>query len=239
MIPYKDDNPAEAFPYVTVIIIAINTIIYVFFVGSGHEAYWSAILNLGTIPYEVWYGVNIPESTAIHPYLSLFTSMFMHADFFHLAGNMLYLWIFGNNVEDYFGGLRFVLFYLVCGFAADFTHIVLDNDSIIPCIGSSGAISGILGAYFVLYPRARVRVLFLFYFYPIIIKAPAFIMLFLWFMMQALLGIPSLVAEGGGVGYWAHIGGFAAGFLWLWSRKVLLKRPKPAKIFSETGKKRK
>ncbi len=152
-----------------------------------------------------------PPVAAILP---LFTSMFLHASFLHIAGNMLFLWIFGDNVEDYLGHFRYLLFYLASGLAADFTYILLDANSRVPSIGASGAIAGVMGAYFILYPRARVLVWFppIFFFH-----VPAWLMLGYWFLINFVSGTASSIAEStqasGGIAFWAHVGGFVAGMV--------------------------
>ncbi len=227
MIPYKDDNPTRTTPFVTVALIVINVLVYLAFRAGGYGFYESAILNLGLIPYEFWHGVNIPRSPDFSPYFSVFSSMFMHGGIVHLAGNMLYLWIFGNNVEDFLGHFRFVVFYILCGLAATFTHLVFNVNSLIPTVGASGAIAGVLGAYLVLYPWARVRVLVFVFYFVTTMTVPAGFMLVFWFIFQVVAGLPSLTVKGGGVAYWAHIGGFAAGYLWLRFMMRGKKRPRP------------
>ena len=148
----------------------------------------------------------------IPPIFGVFTSMFLHGGWLHLIGNMLYLWIFGNNIEDAMGHVRYLIFYLVCGVAASFSHILSDAQSVIPSIGASGAISGVLGAYLLLYPRAKVLVLVPLGFFTQLMHIPASIVLGLWFLLQLLSSAMS-GGQGGGVAWWAHIGGFVAGVL--------------------------
>ena len=156
----------------------------------------------------------------------------MHGGFMHLAGNMLYLWIFGNNVEDYLGHFKFLIFYLICGLGAGFTHLVFNPSSKIPTVGASGAISGVLGAYLVLFPWARVYVLVPIFYFLTTITLPAGVMIALWFFFQVLAAIPSTAMGGGGVAYWAHIGGFVVGYLWIWQRKRKIPAPKPYSLRS-------
>ncbi|MCJ7679361.1 MAG: rhomboid family intramembrane serine protease [Candidatus Aminicenantes bacterium] len=227
-IPLRDENPTTRFPVITVLFITVNVLVFIYQVLSpeGLQLY---IYKLGAIPYEITHFQSISyvisESGAhlsrISPPLSLFTSMFLHGGVFHLLGNMLYLWIFGNNIEDYLGSLRFVLFYLIGGLVASLTHIIFNPGSQVPMIGASGAIAGILGAYFILYPFARVLTLVFFTVIPI----PAAIILGIWFVGQLLN-----IGLGGGVAWFAHIGGFVAGLLLL----RLLKR-KPRTVSVEYG----
>ncbi|MBU1186427.1 MAG: rhomboid family intramembrane serine protease [Acidobacteria bacterium] len=212
-IPLKDENPTTRFPVVTVLFIVVNILVFFYQVLSpeGLQLY---VYKLGAIPYEITHFQSISfvisESgahlTRISPPLSLFTSMFLHGGVFHLFGNMLYLWIFGNNIEDYLGSFRFVIFYLIGGLAASLTHILFNPGSQVPMIGASGAIAGILGAYFILYPSARVLTLVFFSVIPV----PAAIILGIWFVGQLLN-----IGLGGGVAWFAHIGGFVAGLLLL------------------------
>jgi membrane associated rhomboid family serine protease len=169
----------------------------------------------GAIPFE------ITNQTDIHPivhfpvFFTLFTSMFLHGGFLHIGGNLLYLWVFGDNVEDAMGSFRFLIFYLLCGVIASLTHISMEPNSLIPMIGASGAISGVLGAYLLLYPRAKVITLIIFFYFIRIIKLPALFVLSFWIVFQLLSGTLSLSDKAGygGVAWFAHIGGFLAGVI--------------------------
>ncbi len=152
---------------------------------------------------------------------TLFTSMFLHGGWFHILGNMWFLWVFGDNIEDVMGPLRFIVFYLLCGLAAAFAQIVSDPGSAVPMVGASGAIGGVMGAYALLYPRARVQTLLILGFYITTIGVPAYVMLGYWFLLQILGGLPALGSSEGGVAFWAHIGGFVAGLALI----HLFKRP--------------
>jgi len=200
-IPLKDENPVSRFPYVTIFFIVLNIVIFFYQIlspqGLAHFVY-----KMGAIPYEITHFRTVPFFPRISPPLTLVTSMFLHGSFLHLFGNMLYLWIFGNNIEDFLGSFRFVLFYLVSGLGASLIHIVFNPGSQVPMIGASGAVAGILGAYLILYPGARILTLVFIWILPI----PAAFILGLWFFGQVLnIGI------GGGVAWWAHIGGFLIG----------------------------
>ncbi len=207
MLPLKDDNPKGATPYMTISIFALNLLIFFYQLSLGRSE-GEFILRMAAIPYEITRLTDIPPQAALPVPLTLFSSMFLHGGFAHIAGNMLYLWIFGNNVEDELGHLRFLVFYLATGLAAALTHIVTDVSSPVPMIGASGAIAGVLGGYMMLFPRARVLTLFIFFFIPRLIWVPAVFFLGIWFLFQ-ILGSSS----GGGVAWFAHIGGFIAGLI--------------------------
>lgn len=211
MIPLRDDNPSELRPIVTVALIVIVTLVFLWQVSLGSRGGQAIVYSLGLIP-SVLFGINTlpPELAAVPPSLTILTSMFLHGGWLHLIGNMLYLWIFGDNVEDAMGHGRFLLFYLLCGVAAALTQALPDPQSTVPMIGASGAISGVLGAYLLLYPRARVLVAVPIGFYVETLRLPAGIVLGLWFGLQLLSGLLA-PAGGGGVAFRAHIGGFIAG----------------------------
>lgn len=202
MIPIRDENPKKTFPFVTILIIAVNVSIYVYMYWLRPELTESYIFLYGAIPHK------IVHLNSLH---TILTSMFLHGGFLHLAGNMLYLWIFGDNVEDVCGHSRFLGFYLLSGLAAFFAHFIFSPFSDIPMVGASGAISGVLGAYAVKFPGARIHVLVpLFFWIWRIFAIPAIIVLGFWFLMQLWNGL-FFSAGGGGVAWFAHIGGFVAG----------------------------
>ena len=202
MIPLKDDNPRLRPPIFTVGLIAINVVAFYFEIQFGLN---EVVYQYGAIPSHIVELQNLE---------TLLTSMFLHGGFLHLGGNMLYLWIFGDNIEGYLGHSRFLVFYFLCGFVAVFTHIFLSGISDTPMVGASGAISGLLGAYLVKYPKAKVLVVIPIVCFLMIRKIPAFVVLGLWFVIQLFYGLSSLgISQGGGVAFWAHIGGFAAGIL--------------------------
>lgn len=211
MFPIKDNIPTDRLPLVTVSLILANVVVYVLAVGHGGS------LISGPDAHElIKYGVSPEQIT--HPQAAtwgrLFTSMFMHASILHIAGNMLFLWIFGNNVEDSMGPVRFLLFYLAGGLAALALQVVVEPNSVAPTVGASGAIAAVLGGYMVLYPRARVLTLVLIILFFTVIELPALVMLGLWFVEQAVFGAVGLTdptGGGGGVAYFAHVGGFLFG----------------------------
>src|SRR5512141_1084684 len=206
-IPLRDDNPASRFPAVTVFLIAVNTAVFFLQAATPHGLELAAV-RFGAVPYAITHFRSLQGAAAFPPLLTLLTSMFLHGSLFHLLGNMLYLWIFGNNIEDRLGPVRFGLFYLVCGVAASLTHVLFEPGSRIPMIGASGAIAGVLGAYWIVFPRARVKTFIFLIFYIDVVAIPAGIVLGIWFLLQILN-----VGMGGGVAWFAHIGGFLAGIL--------------------------
>ena len=191
----------------TVSLIAVNTLVFLFQAATPHGLELAA-LRFGAVPYAITHFRSLPEAAAFPPLLTLLTSMFLHGSLFHLLGNMLYLWIFGNNIEDRLGPVRFALFYLVCGVVASLTHVLFQPGSGVPMIGASGAIAGVLGAYWIVFPRARVKTLIFLIFYIDVVPIPAGIVLGIWFVLQLLN-----VGLGGGVAWFAHIGGFLSGIL--------------------------
>ena len=212
MIPLRDDNPTTTKPVLTVMLLAANILVFLYQISLGPKAGELMVYQFGAIPAVVTGTKSLPPAlVAIPPIFSVFTSMFLHGGLLHIAGNMLYLWIFGNNVEDAMGHIRFFVFYLLSGVAASFSHIYSDAGSVIPSIGASGAISGVLGAYLLLYPHARVLVIIPLGIFSRLIYIPAWIVLGFWFVIQIVSSSLAGSQQGGGVAWWAHIGGFVAG----------------------------
>ncbi len=210
MIPLQDDNPSRATPYVNYTLIGLCILVFLWQKTLGPQEQ-AVIYALGVIPAVLINDVQLPpQIELVSPWVTIFTSMFLHGGWMHLIGNMLYLWIFGDNVEDSMGHFRFLLFYLLCGIAAVFAQALPDPNSDIPMIGASGAISGVLGAYMLLYPHARVLVLIPLGFVMQTVRLPAIWVLLLWFGLQLFSNLASSGA-GGGVAFRAHIGGFLAG----------------------------
>lgn len=225
MFPIRDDNPQILTPYATWALVGLNVAAWVWVQSlGGQPGLGESICTLGLIPGEllgrlpagvgvlVGPGLRCVTADAGH-WTTVLTHMFLHGGWMHLLGNMWFLWIFGNNVEDAMGHVRFVVFYLLCGIAAAALQIAADPAAGIPMVGASGAIGGVMGAYVVLYPRVNVHMLFWFGFYVTTFAIPAFWMLGYWFAVQMIGGFSSLGAQGGGVAFWAHIGGFGAGAL--------------------------
>lgn len=202
MIPIKDNIPSQKRPFVTIAFIAINVVVFFYEISLGRNIN-TFIFQFGMIPKNIVAGQNLH---------TLFTSMFLHGGFWHILGNMLYLYIFGDNVEDAFGHFGFLIMYLVSGLVGSVAHILTAVGSEIPTIGASGAVSGVLGAYFVLYPRAQVLALVPIFFFIRFMALPAFIFLGFWFLLQLLYGAGSM-GGGAGVAFFAHIGGFVVGVL--------------------------
>jgi membrane associated rhomboid family serine protease len=208
-IPIKDLNPRRTYPVVNTLLILTNVIIFLYQLTLPPHEYQAFVMANATIPAHIR-GALAGHGSLEAAFLPIFTSMFLHSGFMHIAGNMLFLWIFGDNVEDYFGHFSYLLFYLVCGLGSGLTHIIFNLHSPLPALGASGAISGVMGAYIVLYPRARVLTLVFIFFIPV----PAFVILGLWFLLQFSAGVSSVGATAtGGVAWWAHIGGFLLGMV--------------------------
>ena len=205
MFPIRDHNPSGRFPYVTYGLLAANILIFLTYATALPDgARFGAMLNdYALVPGRVASGTD---------YHSILTSMFLHAGWMHLAGNMLFLWIFGDNMEDAFGHVGFLIFYLVSGAAADIAHIAADPDSPVPLVGASGAIAGVMGGYLLLFPRAKVDILLIFIIIFRVFTLPAWAVLAIWFGIQVFSGFGASTA-GGGVAYWAHAGGFVAGLI--------------------------
>jgi membrane associated rhomboid family serine protease len=209
LIPIKDLNPARRTAYVTHAIMVLCVLVFLWQLAWQVDGMQRAIFGLGLIPGVVTGSAELaPRLVLVPPSATFLTSMFLHAGWLHLAGNLLYLWIFGNNVEDRLGHLRFLLFYLGCGVAAAVAQIAPDPGSTVPMVGASGAISGVLGAYLVLFPRARV-VVFIPISFMLLHEIRAFWLLVIWFGLQLVSAVAA--PAGAGVAWWAHIGGFVAG----------------------------
>ena len=209
LLPLKDDNPTSSFPFVTIGLILANGLVFYHQITLDSAESQRFIAQWGAIPYQIISGRVLHDAPLIPLPLTLFSSMFLHGGFLHLIGNMLYLWIFGNNVEDTLGHFRFFIFYLVCGLLAAVVQILSVPGSTVPMIGASGAIAGILGAYLLLFPGARILTLFFIIIFVKLIRIPAIIILGFWFIIQ-LLGAGS---TGTNVAFFAHIGGFVSGLI--------------------------
>ncbi len=211
MIPLRDDLPTRTTPFLTIGFIVACSLIFLWQLSLGQRGFEIAVYSLGVIPATLLGDETLPpEFFHIPPTLTVFSSMFLHGGWMHLISNMLYLWIFGNNVEDSMGHVRFVIFYLACGVAAALVQALPNPDSVIPMIGASGAISGVLGAYLLLHPRAHVLVLVPLGFFTQLVRMPAMLVLGLWFLLQ-LVSQALADPQAGGVAFGAHIGGFLAG----------------------------
>src|SRR6187200_1653462 len=202
MIPLRDVIPSRTTPYITISLVVINALVFLYQLSLGDDIN-NFVFTYGLVP-------------ADFSWISVLTSMFLHGGFLHVAGNMLYLWIFGDNVEDRMGHGRFVVFYLLCGIAAALVQTIMSPDSVVPMVGASGAIAGVMGAYFVMYPHSRIVTLIPIIVFVQIIEVPAIFFLGIWFVMQFLSGVGSIASAAGrqpagGVAFWAHVAGFVAG----------------------------
>jgi membrane associated rhomboid family serine protease len=209
MIPFKDDNPTQNFPLITIIIIGLNVVVFILQMAAPDPR--EVVLAYGAIPHFL---LTLKTDQPINPLLTVFTSMFMHGGILHIGTNMLFFWIFGNNIEDRLGYGKFILFYLLCGIGAAYAYAISDPSSTTPMIGASGAIAGILGAYLVLFPHARVHTLIFLGFFIQIVKLPAVFVIGIWILIQFVNGLLSKgVMHHGGVAWFAHIGGFILGII--------------------------
>ncbi len=217
MIPLKDENPTQTFPFVTISLIVINILVFIYEYTLSQETLKLTIEQFGIVPYYLTHLSYALDPSGIPRFYTLITSAFFHGGILHLAFNMLFLWIFGNNIEDVLGHIKFILFYLLSGIIAGMSQALVTPQSTIPIIGASGAVAGVLGAYLVLYPRARILTLFWFFFFIRIVRIPTVVFLGFWFLIQILYA-----GTGGGVAWFAHIGGFIAGVIMilpLWMRR--------------------
>jgi len=207
MIPLKDDNPTSGRPIITYFIIGLCTLIFLAQISSRSYKTGELFYSYGLIPSVLMGHNQLPmDLYAVPAFITIFTSMFMHGGFMHLIGNMLYMWIFADNIEDNLGITKFIIFYLLCGIGAAMTQVLMDTHSQIPMIGASGAIGGVLGAYLINHPKAKVLVLIPFGFFSQLLKIKALYVLGFWFILQ-------FISSGGGVAYAAHIGGFVSGMI--------------------------
>lgn len=209
MIPLKDINPTRTFPFVNILLIVANVVVFVYQVTLPPHALKMFVLANATVPARLpaFLAGHEPASLALYP---LFTSMFLHGGLMHLLGNMLFLYIFGDNVEDVFGHIGYLCFYLICGIGSGLIHVLFNWHSALPALGASGAISGVMGAYAVYFPQHKI----LTFFFIFLIPVPAIFILGYWFVLQFLEGVNGLgMAQAGGVAFWAHIGGFVIGVL--------------------------
>jgi membrane associated rhomboid family serine protease len=223
MFPYKDENPTSLTPVITYGIIGLNLLVWLFAQGAGTSpALARSVCELGLIPGELLgrlpagYQIPVGPGTACvisahASYVTVLTSMFTHGSWFHILGNMWFFWVFGNNIEDSMGHGRFLVFYLISGLVAAGAQVASAPSSPVPMVGASGAISGVMGAYLVLFPRVRVHTLIFLGIFFTTITVPAYVMLLFWIFLQVVGSLPAIGAQGGGVAFLAHIGGFAAG----------------------------
>lgn len=228
MIPLKDTIPSERFPVTTIFLIMANIAVFFYEISLGPQLP-ELVKFAGVVPSRFFNPQLNVSPGFLERYFPIFTSLFLHGGWVHLLGNMLYLWIFADNIEGRLGHFKFLTFYLLCGLGASLAHIFANPTSSMPSIGASGAIAGILGAYFILYPKSRIITLVPIFFFFQIIELPAFIFLGVWFLMQFFSGVLTLgprTAQAGGIAWWAHIGGFLSGIFLI----ILLKGKKSRRI---------
>src|SRR6185312_15201670 len=235
MIPIRDDTPTYSTPFINYLLIALNTLVFLFEVSLNPQVRQAFVYQFGVEPVRVLTElgltqVHLPQASAV----PLLTSMFLHASWLHLIGNMWVLWIFGDNIEDHLGHFPYLVFYLVSGLAASCLHILLNPNSTVPSVGASGAIAGVMGAYFLLFPSARVLTLVPLIIFFTFIWLPAWIVLGYWFVLQFLSGAATSIAYtsktgGGGIAFWAHVGGFVAGLVMI---KLMPQRMRPRSRYS-------
>ncbi len=218
MIPLRDSIPSRTLPLVTIAIIAINAFVWFYEVSLGGERLDRFIVEYGLIPLRFMEFYRFKGGFLDNAVVPMVASLFIHGGWLHIIGNMWFLWIFGDNVEERLGHFTFLLFYLLCGIGAGLAQVTFSAGSRLPMVGASGAISGVLGAYLVSYPNARVTTLLIIFIFIKIVEFPAFLFLIVWFAFQFLSGTSQLTAhhQAGGVAYWAHMGGFVLGILLLW-----------------------
>ena len=224
MIPVRDDQPRFSTPCVTYFLIGLNLVIFLFEAALTPESFKALLYQLGMVPANITGLLAGARLGLVAAFLPTLTSMFLHGSWMHVIGNMWFLWIFGDNIEDYLGHFKYLLFYLLSGLGAAFAQVILNPHSRVPTVGASGAIAGILGAYFLLYPRAKVLIWFpIFFFFYL----PAWVTLGYWFAMQFVSGAATSIANysetSGGVAFWAHVGGFVAGIVLI---KLFPERPR-------------
>ncbi|MDC3024518.1 rhomboid family intramembrane serine protease [Alphaproteobacteria bacterium] len=209
MFPIKDDNPTETKPFITFILICLNILIFFYQMGLDENVRASLIFDYGFKP-SYFFSNNYQTDSQVAPLFTIFTSMFLHGGILHLLGNMLFLWIYGNNIEDSMGSIKFLIFYLLCGFAAALLQAIISIESSTPMIGASGAVSGVLSAYFLLFPKARVLTLVILFIFITFIRVPAGILIGFWFLSQ-IVNAYFTDPNSPGVAWYAHIGGFLMG----------------------------
>jgi membrane associated rhomboid family serine protease len=216
VIPISDSPPRRSFPFVNILIIFTNIAVFIYEMGLGRGQLEAFVQSVGTIPVEILSGRDLPPPAPGPVYITLVTAMFVHGGFLHIASNMLYLWVFGDNIEDTYGHVPYALLYLVWGIAAGLTHVFINAYSDVPSVGASGAIAGVLGAYLVLFPKAQIRTVLLLGPFFTITRLSAIFLIGFWFVTQLFSGLAALdvaTEQTGGVAVWAHIGGFMAGFM--------------------------
>ena len=221
MFPISDENPSRSFPFVTILLIVMNLVVFGYQFTRPAIDLELFINEYALFPVEIIYFRNLPQSQLFHPLFSLVTSIFLHGSLAHLLGNLWFLWIFGDNIEDIFGHFSYLFFYLLTGIIAGVCHVYLNPDSTTPTLGASGSISGVLGAYMILFPKIRIKTVIIWVVFFQVVYIPAIFFLGVWFLFQSLGGLATLSDVGGGVAFGAHLGGFLSGLVlcFLFTRK--------------------
>lgn len=229
LFPIYDENPTNSVPWVTLLLIIVNILVFLYELSlqsAGNLQFFMQTAAL--VPYEITHAVKLVPNVPNIGILAIFTSIFMHAGWLHIIGNMWYLWIFGNNVEDTLGHINYLFFYLLCGAGGAIAHIISQPNSQIPTLGASGAIAGVLAAYLFLFPHAKILTVIPIFFFIQLIDIPAILLIGIWFAIQLISGVGSLSAQSsGGVAWFAHIGGFVTGFILVF---ILPKKKSPKRI---------
>ena len=225
MIPIRDRNPSGTFPYVTIGIIVVNVLVFLYELSLGLDL-GQFLYQYGVVPVKATHYYRSSDSTLIETFFPFLSSIFLHGGFIHLIGNMWFLWIFGDNIEDKLGHVKYFFFYILCGIIASSVHVFFNSLAEIPCVGASGAIAAVLGAYMVTFPRARVTTVIPIFFFLQIIELPAVVVIGFWILIQFFSGAVSLTTStsGGGVAWWAHIGGFVSGIILFYTIRILFVR---------------
>jgi membrane associated rhomboid family serine protease len=229
MIPIRDRNPSGTFPFITIGIISVNVLIFLYQLSLGSDLV-VFINQYGVVPIKVTHYFQSSGLTSIETFFPFISSTFLHGGFIHLIGNMWFLWIFGDNIEDRLGHFKYLIFYILCGAIASSAHVFFNSQSEVPCVGASGSIAAILGAYMVTFPRARVTTVIPIFFFIQIIELPAVVVIGFWILIQFFSGAVSLTSstsDGGGIAWWAHAGGFVSGIILFYIICVLfVRKPK-------------
>ena len=225
MIPIRDRNPSGTFPYVTIGIIVVNVFIFLYELSLGSDL-GPFLHRYGVVPIKITHDYRSSDLSLIDTFFPFLSSTFLHGGFIHLIGNMWFLWIFGDNIEDKLGHVKYLCFYILCGTTASSAHVFFNSQSELPCIGASGAIAAVLGAYMVTFPRAKVTTIVPIFFFIQIIELPAVVVIGFWILIQFFSGAVSLTAStsGGGIAWWAHVGGFVSGIILFYTIRILFAR---------------
>lgn len=233
MIPISDANPTRRFPIINLLFIVTNVVVFLYEISLSTRALDNLVMAWGVIPSNIFFALANPFEAPLTVWLTLITSQFLHGGWAHIIGNMLFLWVFGDNIEDVLGHFGYLIFYLLAGIAAALIQVLVMGPLRIPTIGASGAIAGVLGAYLILYPTARIGILLPIFFFFTTIDLPALLVIGWWFVQQFFYGLGSLTTTAvGGVAFWAHVGGFIAGLLMILPFRGYAQRQRRAPVYN-------